>query len=82
MYVCMYLITYYLPAFTVTRKKTHQNLEITISRITARGKEKKFSGKKEKTNFVTPVEKNQEICSQLVKRTKTYRKMLQCYYYR
>ena len=46
-------------------------------------KKKMFSGKKkQKANFVTPAEKNQEICSQLVKRTKTHRKMLQCYNYK
>ena len=46
-------------------------------------KKKFFWGKnKEKTNFVTSVEKNQEICSPLVKRTKTHRKMLQCYNYK
>ena len=84
----MYLLTYYLPAFTVTRKKKkkkHQNLEITISRITAWGKKKNnfFGGKKkEKANFVKLVEKNEEIFSQLVKRTKTHRKMLQCYNYK
>ena len=46
----------------VTRKMTpRQNLEITISRITAwRKKKKKSFGKKnkEKATFVTPVEKN------------------------
>ena len=53
------------------------------SRITAWGKKKKIIGeKKEKANFVTPVEKNQEICNQLVKRTKTHRKMMQCYNYK
>ena len=51
--------------------------------ITAWGKKKKFIGrKKEKANFITPVEKNQEICNQLVKRTKTHHKMLQCYNYK
>ena len=48
------------------KEKKRQNLEITLSRITARGKKKKnYFGKKnnERANFVTPVEKNQEICS-------------------
>ena len=47
------------------------------------GKRKNIIGqKKEKANFVTPVEKNQEICNQLVKRKiKTHRKLLQCYNY-
>ena len=86
-YIYIYLLTYYLLAFTVTRKKKkkRQNLEITISWITAWGeKGKKFWGgkKKEKANFITPVEKNQEICSQLVKRTKTHHKMLQSYNYK
>ena len=42
----MYLLIYYLPAFTVTRnkrKKKHQEQEIKISRITARGKKEKIS---------------------------------------
>ena len=44
-----------------------------ISRITARGKKEKISldKKKEKVNPLTPVEKNQEICSQ--KKNKTHR---------
>ena len=40
----IYLLIYYLPAFTVTRKKekkTRQEQEIKISRTTARGKKKK-----------------------------------------
>ena len=61
-------------------KKTCQNSEI-ISDHCLGKKEKDYREKKrkEKANFVTPVEKNQEICNQLVKRTKTHRKMLQCY---
>ena len=59
-----------------------------ISRITARGKKKKISEdkkkkEKKKANFVTPVEKNQEICNQLVKiKIKTHRKLQQCYNYK
>ena len=71
----IYILIYYLPAFTVTRKKekkSRQEQGIKISRITARGKKKnikkKKKKKKEKANSVTPIEKNQEICSQLVKR--------------
>ena len=49
-YIYLYLLTYYLPAFSVTRKKrknTHTRyLEITISRITAWRKKKKSFGKK------------------------------------
>ena len=60
-YIHIYLLNYNLPAFTVTRKKKRkrQNLEITISRITAWGKKEKFfwEKNKEKANFVTPVEK-------------------------
>ena len=86
----IYLLTCYQPAFTVTRKKekkkkTRQEQEIKISRITARGKkEKKYHRKKkEKVNSFAPVAKNQEICSQLVKRiNKTHRKTLQCYNYK
>ena len=52
-------------------KKKSQNLEITISRITAGKKiNKDIREKKEKANFVAPVEKNQDVCSQLVKRKK------------
>ena len=69
-YIYIYLLIYYLPAITVTRKKEkkkRQEQEIKISRITARGKKKKYhrtkkKKRKEKANFVTPVEKNQEIC--------------------
>ena len=39
-----------------------------ISNHRPRGKRKNIIGQKERTNPVTPVEKNQEICSQLVKR--------------
>ena len=53
MYICiyiyLYLPTYYLPAFMVTRKKkkkTHQDLDIIISRITAQGKKKYHRTKK------------------------------------
>ena len=70
-YIYIYLLTYYLPAFTVTRKKKKTPWkEIKISWITALGKkEKNIIGQKiEKANSVTPVEKNLEICSQLVKR--------------
>ena len=50
-------------------KKNRQEQEIRISRITAWGKEKiLLIKKKEKTNLVRPLEKNQGICSQLVKR--------------
>ena len=53
-------------------KSPRQEQEIKISRIIARGKKniigQKKKKKKEKANSVTPVEKNQEICSQLVKR--------------
>ena len=67
-------------------KKPCQNSEITNLESLPEEKKKKIIGrkkkKKEKANFVTPVEKNQEICNQLVKRTKTHRKMLQCYNYK
>ena len=50
------------------------NKEIKVSRITARGKKKKIIGQKEKANLVRPLEKNQRIRSQLVKRKlKTFR---------
>ena len=52
-----------------------QEQKIKISRITARGKKKKLSvKKKEKANLVRPLEKNQGMRRQLVKRKlKTFR---------
>ena len=71
-YEYMYLLTYYLPAFTVTRKKekkTPGTRDKNNSNHRPGEKRKKYQRtKKEKANSVTPVEKNQEICSQLVKR--------------
>ena len=71
-YIYIYLPTIYqhsrLPG---KKKKKRQEQEIKISRITTRGEKRKNiigPNKKEKANSVTPVEKNQEICSQLVKR--------------
>ena len=69
----MYILTNYLPAFTVTRKKekkTARNKRKNISNHRPREKRKNIIGqkKKEKANFVTSFEKNQEICSQLVER--------------
>ena len=70
----IYIFVNLLTAFTVTRKrkKTRQNSEITIYLESLPGeKRKRLSGeKKEKANLVTPIEKNQEIRNQLVKRTK------------
>ena len=56
-------------------KKPCQEQEIKVSRIIARGKKKKLQvKKKEKANLVRPLEKNQGIRSQLVKRKlKTFR---------
>ena len=86
-YIYIYILIYDLPAFTVTKKKkkTRQNSEITIYLESLPGeKRKRLSGekKKVKANLVTTIEKNQEIRNQLVKRTKTHRKMLQCYNYK
>ena len=71
-YIYIYLLIYYLPAFTVTRTpppKTPRTKDKNISNHRPGEKEKiSQDKKKEKTNPVTPVEKNQEICSQLVKR--------------
>ena len=72
-YIYIYLLIYYLPAFTVTKKKKKPpgTRDKNISNHRPEGKEKYHrtkKKKKEKTNPVTPVEKNQEICSQLVKR--------------
>ena len=69
---------------TKKKKKPRQNSEITIYLESLPGG-KRLSGekkKKEKANLVTPIEKNQDIRNQLVKRTKTHRKMLQCYNYK
>ena len=67
-------------------KKTRQNSEIAIYlESLPREKRKRLSGEKkkeEKSNLVTPIEKNQEIRNQLVKRTKAHRKMLRCYNYK
>ena len=90
-YIYIYLLIYYLLAFTVTKKKKKNLLEFRdnksrMGKNHCLGKKKKDhrekKKKKEKANFVTPVEKNQEICNQLVKRTKIHRKMLQCYNYK
>ena len=73
-YIYIYIFTNLLSTsihgYQEKRKKKRQDLDIIISWITARGKRKKYhrTKKKEKANFVTPVEKNQEICNQLVKR--------------
>ena len=60
-YIYIYLLIYYLPAFTMTKKKIKkpcQNSEITNLESLPGKKRKKLSGeKKEKANFVTPVEK-------------------------
>ena len=65
------------------KEKKRQNSEITNLESLPGEKRKRLSGeKKKKSNFVTPVEKSQEICNRLVKRTKTHRKMLQCYNYK
>ena len=56
-------------------KKTSPGTRDKVSRITARGKKKKLLvKKKKKANLVRPLEKNQGIRSQLVKRKlKTFR---------
>ena len=58
---------------TRKKKKTLREFRDNKSRITNWGKKKNIIGRKnkEKVNFVTLVEKNQEICTQLVKRKKT-----------
>ena len=67
-YIFTNLLSTSIHGYQEKRKKKHQYLEIIISRITARVKKKKITGqKKEKANFVNPVEKYQEICNQLVK---------------
>ena len=68
-YIYIYILSTSIHGYQKKRKKKRQEQEIKISSITARGKLKKYHRtKKEKANPVTPVEKNQEICSQLVKR--------------
>ena len=62
------------------KKKTPEFGDNNISRITVQRKKKKVI--KEKANLVTPIEKNQEIHNQLVKRTKPHHKMLQSYNYK
>ena len=58
-----------LPAFTVTKKNEKKK----TPEFRDNNNSNHCLGKKEK-DFVTPVEKNQEICNQLVKRTKTHHK--------
>ena len=72
-YIYIYLLIHYLPAFTVTKKKEKNPPGTRDKNISNHrpGKKKKYhrtERKKEKANSVTPVEKNQEICSQLVQR--------------
>ena len=80
-YIYIYILTNLLStSIHGDIEKEKKNAKIQIYKISNH-----LSGvkkKKEKANFVTPVEKNQEICHQLVKRTKTQRKMLQCYNYK
>ena len=66
------------------KEKKRQNSEITIYLESLLGEKEKVyrEKKKEKANLVTPIEKNQEIRNQLVKRTKIHRKMLWCYNYK
>ena len=64
--IYIYLLTYYLPAFTVTRKKkkkkTPEFRDNNIPNHCLGEKEKKFfwEKNKEKANFVTPVEKKKK----------------------
>ena len=53
-----------------TRKKNRQEQEIRTSRITARGKKKKYyrSKRKKRPTSSDPLKKNQGICNQLFKR--------------
>ena len=73
-YIYIYLLTYDRPAFTVARKKEKKSPASRDNNNSnyphSGGKRKNIMGqkKKEKANFVTPVEKNQEICNQSVKR--------------
>ena len=77
-YIYIYLSNIYQPSRyqKKKRKNPRQEQEIKVSRITARGEKKKLLvKKKEKANLVRPLEKNQGIRSQLVKRKlKTFRK--------
>ena len=66
------------------KEKDRQNSVITIYLESLPGEKRKnvTERKKEKANLVTPIEKNQEIRNQWVKRTSTHRKMLRCYNYK
>ena len=73
------------------RKKNRQDLEIIISRITARGKKeksKKIIGQKKKKKKWkgqlrhTSFKKSRDMPSVGQKKKQTHRKMLQCYNYR
>ena len=84
-YIYIYLLTYYLPAFTVTRKKNRQYLDIIISRITTREeKEKKYhrTKKKKKNRKKRPTSSDQlkkiKTCNQLVKRKSKRKPTVKC----
>ena len=75
-YIYIYIFTNLLSTsihgYQEKEKKTPEFRDNNIPNHCLGGKEKKNWGKnKERANFVTSVEKNQEICSELVKRTKT-----------
>ena len=67
-YIYIYLLIYYLPAFTVTRKKKPPGTRDKNMSNHHPGKKYHRTKRKKKANPVRPVEKHQEICSQLVKR--------------
>ena len=87
MYIYIYILTN-LQSTSIhddkeKEKKPCQNSEITNLESLPGEKRKKLLGEKKKRPTLSDqLKKNQEICNQLVKRTKTHHKMLQCYNYK
>ena len=86
-YIYIYLLTYNLPAFTVTRikeKKTPGSRDNNISNFRPGEKEKNIIGQKKRKGQLrhTSWKKSRDMQSVGQKKKKTHRKMLQCYNYR
>ena len=66
------------------RKKTRQEQEIKVSRITARGKKEKIIGQKERKGQPRPIpwKKSRDTQSVGQKKTKNLPRILQCYNYK
>ena len=83
----IYLLTYYLPAFMVTRKKEKKKTpgsRNNISNYRPGEKRKKIIGQKKRKGQLchTSWKKSRDLQSVGQKKKKTHHKMLQCYNYR